>query len=257
MSARILRPLVLVALAVLGLSACGSADDGSDDEQQQRLTVFAAASLTDSFTDLAEQFEEDHPGVDVQLSLAGSSSLVTQLQEGADADVLATADERTMEQAAESGLLEGDPQTLATNTLTIAVPAGNPGGVDSWEDLASSELDTVICEQRVPCGAATVELEDITGVRVAVVSEESSVTDVLGKVTSGQADVGVVYRTDVTSAGDQVEEIEIPDAVQAINRYPISVLADSQHQELAQEFSDFVRSDTGRQRLEQEGFGAP
>ena len=219
--------------------------------------MFAAASLTGSFTDLAEQFEEDHPGADVQLSFAGSSSLVTQLQEGADADVLATADERTMDQASQDGLLEADPQTLATNTLTIAVPVGNPGGVESWEDLSSAELDTVICEQRVPCGAATVELEDVTGVEVAAVSEEGSVTDVLGKVTSGQADAGVVYRTDVTSAGDQVEEIEIPEADQAVNRCPISVLADSEHQELAQEFSDFVRSDTARQRFEQEGFGAP
>ena len=106
-------------------------------------------------------------------------------------------------------------------------------------------------------GAAAVELEDVTGVEVAAASEEGSVTDVLGKVTSGQADAGVVYRTDVTSAGDQVEEIEIPEADQAVNRCPISVLADSEHQELAQEFSDFVRSDTGRERLEQEGFGAP
>ena len=256
MSERTLRLLALAAVAALALSGCGGSD-GADGDEQQTLTVFAAASLTDSFTDLAEQFEEDHPGVDVQLSFAGSSALVSQLEEGADADVLATADERTMDQAAQSGLLEGDPEILATNTLTIAVPAGNPGGVGSWEDLSSDELDTVLCEQRVPCGAAAVELEDVTGVEVAAVSEEGSVTDVLGKVTSGQADAGVVYRTDVTSAGDQVEEIEIPEADQAVNRCPISVLADSEHQELAQEFSDFVRSDTARQRFEQEGFGAP
>lgn len=258
MSARALRPLALATVAVLGLSACGGpGGDGDDGGDEQRiLTVFAAASLTDSFTDLAEQFEQDHPGVDVQLSFAGSSALVTQLEEGAGADVLATADERTMDQASQAGLIEGDPQILATNTLTIAVPAGNPGGVGSWADLASPELDTVICEQRVPCGAATVELEDVTGVDVAAVSEESSVTDVLGKVTSGQADAGVVYRTDVTSAGDQVEEIGIPEADQAVNRYPISVLSGAEDQELAREFSDFVRSGTGRQRLEQEGFGA-
>lgn len=255
MSARTLRPLALAAVAALALSGCGGLEE--DGEEQQTLTVFAAASLTDSFTDLAEQFEEGHPDVDVQLSFAGSSALVSQLEEGADADVLATADERTMDQASEGGLLESEPQTLATNTLTIAVPAGNPGGVESWEDLSSAELDTVICEQRVPCGAATVELEDVTGVEVAAVSEEGSVTDVLGKVASGQADAGVVYRTDVTSAGDQVEEIEIPDADRAVNRYPISVLTDSEDQDLAQEFSDFVRSDTGRERLEQEGFGAP
>lgn len=250
------RPLAVAAAALLGLTACGGSDDGGGDEQRT-LTVFAAASLTDSFEDLAEQFEEERPGVDVQLSFAGSSSLVSQLREGASADVLATADERTMAQVLEADLIEGEPKAFATNTLAIAVPPGNPGGVETFDDLSSAELDTVICEQRVPCGAATAELEDVTGVDVSAVSEESSVTDVLGKVTSGQADAGVVYRTDVRSAGDGVEEIEIPDADQAINDYPISIAADSENADLAQEFSDFVRSDAGAQRLEQEGFGTP
>ena len=120
-----------------------------------------------------------------------------------------------------------------------------------------TQLNILVTGTSRGIGAATVELEDVTGVEVAAVSEEGSVTDVLGKVASGQADAGVVYRTDVTSAGDQVEEIEIPDADRAVNRYPISVLTDSEDQDLAQEFSDFVRSDTGRERLEQEGFGAP
>lgn len=255
MSARTLRPLALAAVAALALSGCGGLEE--DGEEQQTLTVFAAASLTDSFTDLAEQFEEDHPGVDVQLSFAGSSALVSQLEEGADADVLATADERTMDQASEGGLLESEPQTLATNTLTIAVPVGNPGGVESWEDLSSAELDTVICEQRVPCGAATVELEDVTGVEVAAVSEEGSVTDVLGKVVSGQADAGLVYATDARSAGDAVEVVEVPQAAQAVTRSPVAALADSEEPELARQFTELVAGDRGREVLAGAGFGAP
>lgn len=261
---RIRRPstAAAAALSLVALSACGGAGEGpsgteEETAQEQTLTVYAAASLTESFQDIAEQFEAQHPGVDVQLQFAGSATLLSQLQEGAPADVLATADERSMDQAVDSDLVAGDPSIFAANTLTIAVPQGNPGGVESFADLAQEATSTVICEERVPCGAATVAVEDLTGVQLSPVSEESSVTDVLGKVTSGQADAGVVYRTDAASAGDQVEEIEIPEADDAVNRYPIAVLQDAQNPELAQEFSGFVRGQDGQQRLADEGFGAP
>lgn len=251
------------ALSLVALSACGGAGEGLSGteeaaaQEQRTLTVYAAASLTESFQDIAEQFEAQHPGVDVQLQFAGSATLLSQLQEGAPADVLATADERSMDQAVDSDLVEGDPSIFAANTLTIVVPQGNPGGVESFADLAQEATSTVICEERVPCGAATVAVEDLTGVQLSPVSEESSVTDVLGKVTSGQADAGVVYRTDAASAGDQVEEIEIPEADDAVNRCPIAVLQDAQDAQLAQEFSGFVRGQDGQQRLADEGFGAP
>ncbi|WP_144790123.1 molybdate ABC transporter substrate-binding protein [Kocuria palustris] len=251
---RAAAPLALAAAALLGLSACSGP---AEDEQRRTLTVYAAASLAGSFEDLADRFEQEHPGVEVRLSSGGSSALVSQLQEGASADVLATADERTMGQAIDAGLIEGEPRIFATNTLTIAVPPGNPGGVGSFRDLSSPELDTVICEQRVPCGAATAELEEAIGADAAAVSEEGSVTDVLGKVASGQADAGVVYRTDVISAGDQVEEVGIPEADRAVNDYPIAVLKGSEETDLAGEFSELVLGETGRQRLEQEGFGTP
>lgn len=247
-------PAAAVLLAALGLGATGC---GAGGDPATVLDVHAAASLTGTFTELAEQFEAQHPGIEVSLSFAGSSTLVQQLTEGAPADVLATADERSMAGAVAAGLVDGEPEVFATNVLTVVVPAGNPAGVASFRELAEPGVQVVVCAPQVPCGAAGERVQEFSGVRLSPVSEEGSVTDVLGKVASGQADAGVVYRTDVTSAGDQVEEIEIPDADRAVNRYPISVLTDSEDQDLAQEFSDFVRSDTGRERLEQEGFGAP
>jgi molybdate transport system substrate-binding protein len=253
----------VAALAGAGLLAfaatgCGSgADDASSEAEDRTLTVFAAASLTDSFEDLAEEFEADHEGVDVEFNFGGSSTLVTQLEDGAPADVFASADEANMDQAAEAGLLDGDPATFATNELTIAVPAGNPAGISSFEDLAGEGVDTVVCERRVPCGAATERVEQATGVALSPVSEESAVTDVMGKVTSGQADAGVVYKTDVTAAGDAVEEVEIPEAGEAVNRYPISALKSSEDAGLAGEFIGFIQGPRGQERLAEEGFGAP
>ncbi|WP_129656720.1 molybdate ABC transporter substrate-binding protein [Rothia halotolerans] len=245
----------LLAFAATG---CGSGAGAASSEAEHRtLTVFAAASLTDSFEDLAEEFEADHEGVDVELSFGGSSTLVTQLEDGAPADVFASADEANMDQAAEADLLDGDPSTFATNELTIAVPAGNPAGISSFDDLAREDVDTVVCERRVPCGAATERVEEATGVALTPVSEESAVTDVMGKVTSGQADAGVVYKTDVTAAGDAVEEVGIAQAGEAINRYPIASLKSSEDAELAGEFIDFVQGPRGQERLAEEGFGSP
>lgn len=254
---RVTTTALVGTVVVISLAACSSA--GGDDAagEDHVLTVYAAASLTSAFEDLATEFEADHPGVDVELNFAGSSTLVTQLQDGAPADVFASADEANMDKAVEANLIAGDPSVFATNTLSIAVPAGNPGAVSSFQDLADDQLAVVVCEARVPCGAATERIEATTGVSLSPVSEESAVTDVLGKVTSGQADAGVVYRTDVTSAGDAVEEIEIAEAQEAVNRYPIAELESSQNAELAREFMDFVEGSRGQERLAEEGFGAP
>ncbi|QJU53150.1 molybdate ABC transporter substrate-binding protein [Herbiconiux sp. KACC 21604] len=231
--------------------AAGSTLSGS-------ITVFAAASLKGTFTELAQDFEAEHPGTTVELTFAGSSDLVTQITEGAPADVFASADEKNMTKLTDAGLIAADaPVDFATNVLTIAVPPGDPAGVTGFADLADPALKVVVCAPQVPCGAATATVEEATGVTLAPVSEESSVTDVLGKVTSGEADAGLVYVTDVIAAGDAVEGVAFPEASEAVNTYPIATVGDSAEQELADAFVAFVTGDTGRAVLEAAGFGAP
>lgn len=249
------RPLLGPALAglVLALVGCASAQPSSDGT----ITVFAAASLRSSFTELAESFEEAHPGTRVVLSFAGSSDLAAQLVNGAPADVFASADERTMATVTEAGLVEGEPAGFATNTLQIAVPPANPAGVSSFADLARPGTTTVVCAPQVPCGAATLALARAVGVDLSPVSEESSVTDVLGKVSSGEADAGVVYTTDVLAAGGSVTGIAIPEAEQAPSTYSIAALDGSTDPEAAAAFAASVASPAGRAVLADAGFGAP
>lgn len=242
------------ALAVLTLLAgCGA----NSKESADTITVFAAASLKTAFTEIGEQFKTDNPGTSVEFSFAGSSDLVTQLTQGADADVFASADTRNMDKAVDAGLLYGRELNFATNTLTIVVAPGNPKGIKSFQDLAKPGLDVVVCAPPVPCGGATQKIEEATRVKLAPVSEESSVTDVLNKVTTGQADAGVVYVTDAAGAGDKVAEVAFPEAARAVNIYPIAVLKGSRHQELAKKFVDLVTGESGQKVLGKEGFAKP
>ncbi|WP_434993993.1 molybdate ABC transporter substrate-binding protein [Arthrobacter sp. Ld5] len=248
---------------VLALTACGttSSDAGPDgaasggDAIDGSITVFAAASLTAPFTDLAAQFEEAYPGTEVRLTFAGSSDLATQIGEGAPADVFASADAATMTRVAD--LLAGEPVAVATNTLQLAVPPDNPAGIASLADAARPGVRTVLCAPQVPCGAAAARVGEAAGVDLEPVSEESSVTDVLGKVTSGEADAGLVYVTDVRAAGDAVRGIAVPEAAGVPTTYPIAALADSADAPTAQEFVDFAAGPSGRSVLEAAGFGAP
>ncbi|MBG6225740.1 molybdate transport system substrate-binding protein [Arthrobacter sp. CAN_A2] len=259
------RPRAIVAAVgaavVLALTACGTADPGAadgaagGDAVDGSITVFAAASLTASFTELAGQFEEAYPRAQVSLNFAGSSDLATQIGEGAPADVFVSADAGNMAKVAD--LLAGDPVDVATNTLQLAVPADNPAGITSLADAARPGVKTVVCAQQVPCGAAAATVEEAADVDLAPVSEESSVTDVLGKVTSGQADAGLVYVTDVRSAGDAVRGIDIPEAAGAPTTYPIAALAGSGDAATAQEFVEFASGPFGRSVLGAAGFGAP
>ncbi|MFP7834259.1 molybdate ABC transporter substrate-binding protein [Marisediminicola sp. LYQ134] len=249
--------------AALLLAGCSSAMSGPrhpgasyDVQLSGSLTVFAAASLTTSFTELADRFESEHPGTSVQLSFAGSSALVTQIIEGAPADVFASADERTMESLIEEDLAVGTPVVFATNELTIAVQPGNPASIGSLADLDDAELDIVVCAPAVPCGAATERVENVSGVELRPVSEESSVTDVLGKVTSGQADAGVVYVTDVRGADGAADAVSFAESADAITSYPIAAVAGSQNVVLARDFVTFVASDAGQSVLRDAGFGA-
>ncbi|MFC4783318.1 molybdate ABC transporter substrate-binding protein [Nocardioides sp. MAHUQ-72] len=246
--------LSLLALT-LPLAACG--DDGDDGSGGTTLTVYAAASLTSTFQQVADEFEKEHDGVDVKLSFGGSSDLVTQIREGAPVDVFASADTATMDELVADDLADGDPQDFATNVLEIAVPPGNPAGVTSLRDLTRPGVNLVTCAPEVPCGAAAQSVAGKAGITLDPVSEEQSVTDVLAKVTSGEADAGLVYVTDVKAAGADVEGITFPESRSVVNTYPIVPVADAAEPDLAAEFVDLVLSDTGQAILRDAGFGKP
>jgi len=257
---RIALVVAIAALALTGCAAQSAAEPSASptaDTLEGSITVFAAASLKATFTDLAAQFEEAHPGTTVELNFAGSSDLVSQITEGAPADVFASADTKNMTKVTDAALNEGEPVDFATNVLEIAVPPGNPAGIENFADLANPDVKLVVCAPAVPCGAATVAVETATGVALTPVSEESAVTDVLGKVTSGEADAGLVYVTDVIGAGDAVEGIEFDESGEAVNTYPIVALGDSAAPEVAQAFVDFVAGATGQKVLAAAGFGTP
>ncbi|KAE8762813.1 molybdate ABC transporter substrate-binding protein [Georgenia thermotolerans] len=263
------RALVLLpAVAALALAACGSSGGeapspagaagtaSSGQGPRGELTVFAAASLHEAFEELGHQVEADHPGVTVSFSFAGSSDLVSQVLAGAPADVLATANEATMRQAVDGGAVAGEPVVFAENVLTLVVPPGNPAVVTGL-DASLDRAKLVVCAPQVPCGAATAELARLEGVQLHPVSEESSVTDVLGKVSSGQADAGLVYTTDATGAGQAVQVVNVPGADQVVNRYPVAALAESRHPELARLWVDTLTGDAGRTVLADAGFRLP
>ena len=251
---------VAALLLVTATAACSDDDPAAGDpggDGGTTLTVFAAASLTSSFEELGESFEKSHEGVQVAFNFAGSSDLVAQVQSGAPADVFASADEANMAKLTADDLQGSAPELFASNTLEIATPPDNPADVQSLQDLADPDINLVVCAPEVPCGAASQSLAEAAGVTLAPDSEEQSVTDVLGKVTSGEADAGLVYVTDVITAGDAVQGIELPESASVVNHYPIATVADSENADLAQEFVDLVLSDEGQQVLTDAGFGRP
>ncbi|KWX68703.1 molybdate ABC transporter substrate-binding protein [Mycobacterium sp. NAZ190054] len=245
----------VVAVALCGLTGAGCASP--PDDATATVTVFAAASLKSPFTELGARFETDHPGTRVTFNFAGSSDLVAQLTQGAPADVFASADTANMAKAVEAGLVSGAPADFATNTLTIVTPPGNPGGITSFADLGRPGIQVVVCAPQVPCGAAAEKIEDATGVTLTPVSEESAVTDVLGKVTSGQADAGLVYVTDAAVAGDKVTPVHLAESGAAVNTYPVATLAGSPNPPAARQFVDLVTGPQGREVLSAAGFGPP
>ncbi|WP_422395779.1 molybdate ABC transporter substrate-binding protein [Rhodococcus sovatensis] len=247
--------LLVLGAAVILLAGCGNSEGAGS--ATDTITVFAAASLKSTFTELGETFEAQNPAVTVEFNFAGSSDLVTALAQGAPADVFASADTINMTKAVEANLVDGEPVNFAKNTLTIVTAPGNPKDVASFADLADPDILTVVCAPQVPCGNATATLEKATGTTVPAVSEEASVTDVLGKVTSGQADAGLVYVTDAAGAGDQVTTVDFPEAREAVNTYPIAVLKSSRNVAAASAFEALLTGPTGRQVLIEAGFAAP
>ena len=249
-------PLTLVfsLLLLAGLVGCSSS---GDEAQNGAITVFAAASLKKTFTEIGEQFKTDNPDTSVQFNFAGSSDLVTQLAQGASADVFASADTNNMVKAEQAEVLTADPVNFASNTLTIVTAPGNPKQVASFADLNKAGVTVVVCAPEVPCGSATKKVEDATGTTLNPASEESSVTDVLNKVTSGQADAGVVYVTDALGAGDKVATVNFVESSVAVNTYPIAVLKDAPKPDLAKKFVDLVTGEYGQKVLSEAGFDKP
>ncbi|AXE40182.1 Molybdate-binding protein [Acidipropionibacterium virtanenii] len=249
--------VALTAALLSPVAACSSADDSSRasapaSAKPTTLTVFAAASLTKSFDQIGKDFQKAHPGVTVRFSYEGSQTLVEQLSEGAPADVLATADTKNMDKATKASLV-GTTTEFATNTLILITPPGNPAritGLDS--SLTGRKL--VICAPAVPCGNATKELAGKLGVTLAPVSEEEKVTDVRGKVESGQADAGIVYRTDAAASGKKVTAVAIEDADKVVNHYPIAATKSSKNADLARQFIAQVTSAQGQKVLADPGF---
>lgn len=271
---RLSRRLAITALSLVSaaaLVACGgTASDSASSAAPAagtqgasagaditgEITVFAAASLQDAFEKLAASFQDAHPGARIAFDFQGSQDLVTALDGGSPADVLATANNSTMTGAANKGLV-GEQTEFATNVLTLIVPAGNPAGVTGINDGSLDKADLVICAPEVPCGEATQKLAAELGVTLNPVSEEQKVTDVRGKVESGEAQAGIVYTTDAAKAGDKVEAIALP-ANSVINHYPIALTKSAANPQAAQAFIDYVLSPEGQKVLQDTyGFGAP
>jgi molybdate transport system substrate-binding protein len=248
------RLAVLVLL--LPLAACGGGDDGEAADGGGgggKLTVLAAASLTDVFDDLATPFEEEHD-TDVVFSFDSSTNLAEQVADGAPGDVLATADEASMQLAEDAGVT-GEVETFATNVLTIVVPKGNPAGIESLDDLADATW--VRCSDEVPCGKVALAVLDANGITAEPVSLEEDVRATLDKVVSGEADAGLVYATDAVAAADDVDAVEIPGAEDELTSYFVTTLEQSQDADLAADWVAWVTSQEGQAILGDAGFGSP
>ncbi len=254
-----------VLVALLALAGCGGSSGGaasgsaspSVDAISGTIVVLAASSLTGSFTTLGRTFEAQHPGTTVTFSFAASSELATQIEGGAPADVFASASPTTTQQVADAGDLDGTAQVFARNSLEIAVPAGNPAKVTGLADFAEAPLTIALCAPEVPCGAAAATVFDLAKITPRPDTLEADVKATLAKVTLGEVDAALVYRTDVQAAGDKVEGIDFPEAARAVNDYPIAVLKDARNPATARAFVDLVRSQEGGTVLTAAGFDLP
>jgi molybdate transport system substrate-binding protein len=256
------RALLAGIVAALLLIGCGRSGDGATPSAAQpstptgTITVFAAASLTGTFTELGRQFEQQHPGTKVAFSFGPSSGLATQIQNGAPADLFAAASPATMQQAVTAKAV-GEPVVFARNALRIAVPPANPGGVRRLADLARPRLKVALCQEKVPCGKVAATVLHGAGVQVTPVTREVDVKAVLSKVSLGEVDAGLVYVTDVLAAGGKVRGIEIPAAENATTDYLVAAVSASRNGVTAQAFARFVTSPEAARVLTAAGFSRP
>lgn len=248
--------VALLLVGGLALAGCGSSSSSAGDGGGTTLTVFAAASLTESFDALKTTFESAHPGTTVALSYGGSSTLAEQINQGAPADVFASASATTMQTVTGAGKAAGDPATFANNILTIVTPPDNTS-VSTLADLAESDVAVVLCDPAVPCGAVADKMFGSVGMTPHVVSREADVKSVLAKVESGDADAGIVYVTDAKAAGDKVREVEIPASQNQSTAYQIVAVEDSPNAGLAGDWITMVTGDEGQSVLKEHGFASP
>ncbi|MFB8078546.1 molybdate ABC transporter substrate-binding protein [Streptomyces sp. NPDC056013] len=262
----------LTAALLVPLAACGNSDDSKKDTAgpsgsasasatastsgapAANLTVLAAASLTDVFKTAGAAYEKSHPGTKLTFSFAGSQELVAQVSQGSPADVLVTADTKSMDKVKAD---TGTPAIIAKNRLVIATGEGNPFKVDDLEDLADTKLKVVLAAPEVPAGKYSKQILDAQKVTVKPVSQEPNVRAVLSKVELGEADAGLVYKTDAASAADKVDAVEIPDDQNAIAKYPAATIKDSKNAEAAAAFVAWLSSPEGQKILQDAGFQKP
>ncbi|MFE2583390.1 molybdate ABC transporter substrate-binding protein [Streptomyces sp. NPDC059378] len=254
--------------ALLALSACSSGSDSDSAAKSDSstsaspklsgtVTVFAAASLKESFTALGEQFEKEHPGTKVTFNFGGSDTLAASITGGAPADVFAAASPKTMAIVTDKNDAATTPATFVRNQLEIATLPGNPDKVASLKDLTKSGLKVVLCDKTVPCGAAAQKALDAAKLKLTPVSYEQDVKSALTKVELKEADAAVVYKTDVHAAGDKVEGVEFPESAGAVNDYPIALLKDAPNAEAGKAFIALVQSAEGQKVLSEAGFLKP
>jgi molybdate transport system substrate-binding protein len=256
----------LAALVAVGLSGCGGGSDSGAPQSTASssgtgvtgaVTVFAAASLTESFTTIGKDFEAANPGAKVTFSFAGSSALATQINQGAPADVFASAAPANMKTVTDAGNGDGTPVTFVKNQLVIAVAKGNPQGIKGLSDLAKPGVKVALCAPQVPCGAAAQKALATANVTITPVTLEQDVKAALSKVKLGEVDAALVYRTDAKAAASDVEAVEFPESASAINEYPIVVVKNAPNKAGAQAFVAYVQSDKAKAVLTAAGFQSP
>jgi molybdate transport system substrate-binding protein len=249
----------LMAVAAAGCSSngtSGSASSPSPASSTGTITVFAAASLTESFTQLGKQFEAAHPGDTVKFSFGPSSGLAEQITSGAPADVFASAAPANMDQVVSAGDASS-PQNFAKNIMEVATPPDNPGNVESVKNLADDSVKVALCQPQVPCGVVAAEVFKNASITVKPVTLQPDVKSVLTQVETGNVDAGMVYVTDVKAAGSKVHGVTIPTADNASTLYPIATITSSKHKSIAQAFMNYVLSPAGQQVLAAAGFEKP
>ncbi|MEU3987578.1 molybdate ABC transporter substrate-binding protein [Streptomyces platensis] len=262
-TARRATAALVTAALLFPLTACGGNDDGSKDKDAEKsgsavpkadLTVLAASSLTDVFKKAGAVYEKEHAGTKVNFSFAGSQELAAQVREGAPADAVVTADSKTMD-----GIKVdvGRPTVIAKNRLVIVTGEGNPKKIENLKDLSNSKLKVVLAASQVPVGRYSQQVLDAQKLHVKPVSQEPNVRAVLSKVELGEADAGLVYKTDAATAPKKVDAVDIPDAQNAVASYPAATLKASQHAAAAAAFVKWLSTPEAQQILQRAGFQKP